>query len=204
MRNMKIFLAILSLLLVVGACRGTKNRFSDSDITGAVHNKLAADPTIPAADIDVRTHDGVVTLGGKVIGQSTADKAMQIARSVPGVRAVNSKMEVKTFVANRDTVNDMVETGDRTVGEEDRRSEPGAPYDAGGSATDASITAQVKDRLQRDEVTQALNIEVNTDNRVVKLRGLVNMKDEATRAVQLAESVPDVKRVDSDLKVANR
>ncbi len=89
---------ILVLLVVIGvgsliAC----GRSSDDAITSAVLKKYESDTTIPVAAIDVRTRDGVVTLSGVIYGQAVADKAIQLALSVPGVNRVDSKMTITAY-----------------------------------------------------------------------------------------------------------
>jgi hyperosmotically inducible periplasmic protein len=67
---------------------------TDASITAAVKMKMADDPLVGAFNIDVDTKDGKVTLNGKVKSKAEADKAVQIARSVDGVKSVSSNLVV--------------------------------------------------------------------------------------------------------------
>lgn len=68
---------------------------TDASITAAVKMKMADDPDVMARNIDVDTSDGEVTLTGHVKSRAEADKAVAIARSVDGVKAVHSNLEVR-------------------------------------------------------------------------------------------------------------
>src|SRR6185436_6425604 len=64
----------------------------DAAITAAVKVKLAADPNISALKIDVDTLDGVVTLNGHVASAGLIDKAVEIAKTAPGVKDVKTNL----------------------------------------------------------------------------------------------------------------
>ncbi len=66
----------------------------DASITGSVKSKFIRDKQIKAFDINVDTHQGVVTLNGHVPNDSTRSRAIKIANGVEGVQSVNSKLEV--------------------------------------------------------------------------------------------------------------
>ena len=55
---------------------------------------LAAEKNVSATSINVDTVQGNVTLSGRVASQIEADRALQVARSVDGVKAVDSKLSV--------------------------------------------------------------------------------------------------------------
>lgn len=67
-------------------------KIEDGSITSAIKMKFANDELVSASDIDVDTTDGHVTLTGTVGSQAEADRAMQIGRSVDGVKTVHSKL----------------------------------------------------------------------------------------------------------------
>lgn len=112
---MKRFI-IIALLVVLGAgftaCTATKNAgtavsegtreaaektgevITDASITAAVKMKMADDETVKASNIDVDTKDGVVTLTGFVSSQAERDKAIDLARSVDGVKNVQARLTV--------------------------------------------------------------------------------------------------------------
>src|SRR6266550_8885923 len=61
---------------------------SDAGITTAVKAKMAADDTVKASEINVDTHNRVVTLNGTVGSQAEKERAMLIARNTNGVTSV--------------------------------------------------------------------------------------------------------------------
>lgn len=67
----------------------------DATITSEIKVKFAADSLVKASDIDVDTKDNRVTLTGTVSSKSERDRAVRIARSVKGVRAVRSILIVR-------------------------------------------------------------------------------------------------------------
>lgn len=67
----------------------------DTTITAEVKLKFAKDDAVKGSSIDVDTDHGIVTLSGKVATQAEADRAVVLARSVDGVKAVHSKLTVR-------------------------------------------------------------------------------------------------------------
>jgi hyperosmotically inducible periplasmic protein len=68
---------------------------SDAAITAQIKWKLAKDKLVQAADIDVDTKDRRVTLTGTVASKEEAQRALQIARSVEDVAAVDSNLTIR-------------------------------------------------------------------------------------------------------------
>jgi len=112
----KLTIAIFALLLVLPlltACRSAKNtgvaikegseaaadqttaKLDDASITAAVKAKFAHDQTVAAHNIDVDTNKGIVTLTGNVSSQMEAERAVQLARSVDGVKDVRQNLVVQ-------------------------------------------------------------------------------------------------------------
>jgi len=65
---------------------------------------------------------------------------------------------------------------------------------------DASITTKVKAKFADDELVKARNIDVDTRDGQVELRGTVTSDAEAQRAVQIAQNTEGVRTVHSFLK----
>ena len=64
----------------------------DSAITAKVKTALRAEPGIPSADISVETVSGKVTLTGKVTDRAQAERAIQAAAMVEGVKGVDNRL----------------------------------------------------------------------------------------------------------------
>lgn len=69
-------------------------KVEDASITSAIKMKFANDKSISASDINVDTSEGHVTLTGKVDNQAALDRAVQIGRSVDGVKSVHSNLTI--------------------------------------------------------------------------------------------------------------
>jgi osmotically-inducible protein OsmY len=70
-------------------------RTDDAIISSAIMLKFEEDDLISSSRINVDTTNGSVTLNGKVSIQLKVDRAMQLARSVEGVKRVRSNLTVQ-------------------------------------------------------------------------------------------------------------
>lgn len=94
---------IMGLVFAVAliSCAGSRTHEStgqymdDSTITTKVKTALLADPDVSGLDVKVETFKGVVQLSGFVDSAKQASKAVEIARSVDGVKKVENKLTVK-------------------------------------------------------------------------------------------------------------
>jgi osmotically-inducible protein OsmY len=66
----------------------------DADITARVKTVLLNDTKVVATKIDVSTAGGVVTLSGSVKSKADEARAIQVARTVTGVRDVKSTLQI--------------------------------------------------------------------------------------------------------------
>lgn len=69
---------------------------SDSWITTKVKSDLAVEKDVSATHISVKTVEGVVTLSGTAKSQAEADKAVQVAGQINGVKSVVNNIEIKS------------------------------------------------------------------------------------------------------------
>ena len=89
-------ISLCGAALLATACSQT-----DAGITTSVKSQLVRDDTVKARQIDVTTRDHVVTLTGDVNTAQEEERAIQIARSVNGVRSVRNEMQVQGVGATR-------------------------------------------------------------------------------------------------------
>ena len=94
------FLFSLVLLVVAGCAstpksEGTGEYLDDTFITTKVKAELVNDPVVKATEVNVETFKGVVQLSGFVSSQAAANKAVEIARNVKGVKSVKNDMRIK-------------------------------------------------------------------------------------------------------------
>lgn len=72
---------------------------------------------------------------------------------------------------------------------------------AGEVIDDTVITSKVKAAFVKDEVVDALDIQVETYKGTVQLSGFANSGQEANRAVELARGVQGVQKVRNDIQL---
>ncbi len=70
----------------------------DSAINAKVKTAFAQDPGVRAVDIKVDTHLGKVQLSGWADTAEEKARAEQVAKTIPGVKSVENKIELKTAV----------------------------------------------------------------------------------------------------------
>ena len=160
---------------------------TDPGITTAVKSKFAADDVVKANRIDVDTKDKVVTLKGEVQSAAARTRAVEIAKSTEGVRDVVDTLTV---------VPEAAATSGRA---EDAARE--AAHDSGALMGDAGITTAVKTKMLADSTVSGLNIDVDTKDGIVTLKGDVKSAAEKRRAVEIAKTTDHVKSVKDQLKI---
>jgi len=74
---------------------GTGEYVDDSVITTKVKAAVMNEPSLKSAEINVETFKGVVQLSGFVRSQADINKAVEVARSVSGVKSVKNAMTLK-------------------------------------------------------------------------------------------------------------
>ncbi len=75
--------------------RGTGEYVDDKVINTRVKSALIADKAVDGTDITVDTFRGVVQLSGFVASRQMQDRAVAIARGVPGVKEVKDDMRLR-------------------------------------------------------------------------------------------------------------
>jgi osmotically-inducible protein OsmY len=93
---------ILTILLAsMLGCAGTSTKegtgeyVDDTVITTKVKTAIFNEPSLKSAEINVETFKGTVQLTGFVSSRAAIDKAVEVARGVPGVTSVRNDMRLK-------------------------------------------------------------------------------------------------------------
>jgi osmotically-inducible protein OsmY len=101
-RNVFIsYLMVFMMIVAFAACASSPKQESagefvdDSVITTKIKSLIAADDFLKSFQISVETRKGIVQLSGFVDSQKAVNQAVQIARSVGGVKSVNNSLIVK-------------------------------------------------------------------------------------------------------------
>ena len=92
--------AALMVFFLVGCAptatrEGTGEYIDDTVITSKVKAAFAADPNVKATEVKVETFKGTVQLSGFVESRESAQKAVQLARQVKGVKEVRNNTVLK-------------------------------------------------------------------------------------------------------------
>jgi osmotically-inducible protein OsmY len=141
-------------------------------ITTKIRAQYYANPEIRPWNIDVTTNAaGVVTLSGTIDDAGDRQEAVRIARATEGVTGVEDRLTTE------------------------RR-------DAGGvQQPDAWITAKIQSQYFLDAEVKGRDIDVDTTNGVVTLRGAVDNEAERRQAVMMARNTEGVREVTDQLTV---
>ena len=92
-----VLLALVLALPLFAACGKTVGEtIDDATVTTQVKTAFINDPVVGALRIDVDTFKGVVTLSGRVKSKAEEAKAIEIARSIGGVRDVKSTLQIES------------------------------------------------------------------------------------------------------------
>lgn len=99
-RRFTAFFFALALASALGCAststqEGTGEYVDDTVITSKVKSAIFGEPTLKSAEINVETFKGIVQLSGFVSSVADQRKALDLARSVPGVKSVKDDMRLK-------------------------------------------------------------------------------------------------------------
>jgi osmotically-inducible protein OsmY len=183
MKVLKI-LAIISVLFsfssaAFAAEEKSGERQSDLWLEAKIVTTYTLNQYLNPFKLDVDVKNGVAYLSGTVDSEVERDLAVQIARGVEGVKKVEDGIKI--------------EPG--SLAEERRESQ------FFRTVEDATITSKVKSKLLWNRNTSGLDINVDTENGIVTLKGKVSTEAHENLAVQLAKNTTGVERVKSELKV---
>jgi osmotically-inducible protein OsmY len=157
---------------------------TDNDLKDRIEHRLETNAVVRKYDVKVAVNGGVATLTGDVATAAQKAEAATLAKGVSGVAKVENNI----------TVNKDVDT---TLAE---RSKSGLAK-TGEAITDAWITTKVKWFFIGEDALKDSNIDVDTSNNVVTLKGTVKTAAGKARAVQLAKQTSGVKNVVDQLTI---
>jgi osmotically-inducible protein OsmY len=127
----------------------------------------------------------VVTLEGKIDSAADRAEAVKIATNTEGVARVEDRLRANDEVAS--TAGSMERAGER----------------ADMELTDAWITTKIQSRFFADDEVKGRDIDVDTNDGVVTLKGSVGSRSERNHAVAIARSTEGVKDVREELTVSS-
>jgi hyperosmotically inducible periplasmic protein len=153
----------------------------DARREGFISATFATSDHLRWSDIDVKVRGSQATLNGSVESHVEKDLAEQIALSVSGIERVDNQLHVDATYA-------------RTPPRDGERS-------FGDAVADAAVTAQVKSKLLWNRNTDGLDINVDTREGRVTLKGEADSTASRELAERLAKNTNNVVAVDNQLRV---
>jgi hyperosmotically inducible periplasmic protein len=194
MKRAIIAVALCSAVPLVGTTGCATQRteggdFDDAAVANRVSAKLGIDPDLRKYDIYVNSEENIVTLRGMVASPQERQEAERIARDSRGVRGVNNMLEVGEGAGGGGGggAGNGGGGGDEVEGERDR--------------PDAWLTTKVTSKLATELDVRARDVDVDTENAVVTLSGVVRSSQEAQEAERLARETEGVREVRNELRV---
>lgn len=159
---------------------------SDTAITAKVKSTLMGEDSLRYSEISVTTTNGVVTLEGTASGQNASAEATKKALAVDGVKSVDNELTTPSASKAAAKTKTAVAKTKRVV-------------------SDSWITTKVKSTLLADSMSKGFEVNVDTKNGVVVLKGVLASQDAVDHVKDTAAKIEGVKSVDtSALTVAGK
>jgi len=181
---------------------------NDAAIKSRVETRLKSADSLKDDHIAVSVDNGVVTLKGKVHSAAESTRAAELAK-VAGVSSVENKLDVDADTkgamdkAEAKTKDAAGKTKDATVKGAEKTGK--ATKDVAGTTgeviDDAWITTKIKTDFVNEDTLKGSDINVDTNDHVVTLKGTVASAAGKTRAEDIAKKTKGVHRVVNTLTI---
>jgi osmotically-inducible protein OsmY len=191
----------------------------DSTLTDRIEKRFAADASLKKFDIDVSVKDHVAILTGKVRTETEKARAAREAH-VAGVTHVDNQLTLDKDAGK--TVGEKVKGATNTAGNKTQSAtdtaidktksatstavdkSKNAVSETGEVITDSWITTKVHAGFMGEDLLKGSDVNVDTNNHVVTLKGTVKSDAGRARAVQIAKTTKGVTKVVDDLKLSSK
>jgi osmotically-inducible protein OsmY len=90
----RLIAVLLLMTLVLPMLTAQQKAGSDDAIFDTVRQRLASDPDVRGAALDVSVKDGVVTIKGRVHTEKGRKKATELTQKVKGVKSVENQLKL--------------------------------------------------------------------------------------------------------------
>ena len=156
---------------------------SDDTLKDRIAYRLDTDPAVRKYDVKVKVDMGIAMLTGKVATSAQKAEAARIAK-IDGIKRIENDVVVDPDVDK--TLAEHVKSGLSKTGEK---------------INDSWITTKVHWFFMGEDLLKGSEINVDTKDHVVTLKGTVKSEAGRTRANTLASQTEGVRRVVDDLNV---
>jgi len=167
--------------LMASAAQGDlPTQLNEARQEGSIWTAFALNKHLSPFKIDVSVDQGTAVLKGKVENEVDRELAERIAMDTKGIDKVDNQLEIDANVA----------------------AEPGTKANMAQRFEDATLTATVKSKLLWSSVTQALNIDVDSKDGVVTLKGRAQSPEAKEVAGSLATNTDGVTTVNNLISIS--
>ena len=149
----------------------------DAVTTTRIKAHLMGKKMLSDSDIDVTTTNGVVTLTGHASSPKAMAYAVKEVGTVEGVKSVDNNLTVGSRSKTSAKLYKAADTANQAV-------------------TDSVLTTRVKSAMLADSVSKGTDVNVETTDGVVVLKGTLPDQPAIRHAQEIAQNVTGVKSVD--------
>ncbi len=171
-------------------------KMTNSELQNMIKTKINSDAQLKAANlnVDADVNSNTATVSGTVNSNGLRTRAVELARSAQAGLVVTDRIEVKTGEVSRENYTD-----DMAKDARDKAKKAGDSI--GDNLEDAWIHTKIVAKLIGDSDTPQRKINVDVNNQVVTLRGMVETATQKQEAERIAKSTDGVKSVINQLKI---
>lgn len=193
--------AVTSAYAQTAATTTTAPTAQDKAISERIAKRIAEEPGLKADAVNVKVENGVVTLSGMVADRADRDRVERLAH-IDGVKKVDNDLKTRDDAKSgvkgtAGAVADKTKSGAEKVGEKTKE----GVSKTGEVITDTWITSRVSAKFVNEDTLHDSNINVDTKDHVVTLRGTVLTDAGRRRAIAIAKEVEGVKSVVDHLTI---
>jgi hyperosmotically inducible periplasmic protein len=227
-RNWIAAIALSAMTALPAVAQTTAAKVDDATIKSRVETRLKSADSLKNDHIAVSVDNGVVTLKGKVHSEAQSTQAAELAK-VAGVTSVENKLDVdttstmnkageKTKKAAEKTKDETVKGAEKTKDATAKSAEKTKDATAKGAEktgdkskdvagttgeaiTDAWITTKLNADFVNEDTLKGSDINVDTKDHVVTLKGTVASAAGKARAEEIAKTTKGVNRVVNTLTI---
>jgi osmotically-inducible protein OsmY len=186
------------------------NKVEDAWILTKVKSKFIGEDALKDSNINVDVLHGVVELKGTVASAAGRARAVAIAKDTDGVVRVDDRLAIGVAKHETDADRTTAAKADADAAAHDTTHAAKKTSDAtkdtagttGEAVTDGWITTKVKSSFVGVDALDGSDINVDTNEHIVTLKGTVASAAGRAEAVRIAKSVKGVTKVEDQLTIA--
>lgn len=172
----------LASIIAIACVQNATAADTTSRQQGLIEGALTYHPNLVIAKVEVEVDKGHAELRGIVDSHLSRALAEELAANVKGIRSVSNQLRVAPQYFERKEV-------EQSSGSINNR------------LSNVTISNKVKSQLLANRVTSGMNVEVETDNRVVTINGQVQSEAEKALTYWIVKNTQGVRMVINNLDI---